>query len=173
MAVAERTGGSFGVLTEGAIPLRVASEHVGASSGSQWLRWLLMWIDALGALIGWSVPLLLVKAPGPLWARSVVIVTAVVSALGAIGVQRLYRSRVAAVRAVELVRVTRAASVSVAGAYLAAVIVGIPLPIPVAALGTALAFLLLASGRSFYDAWIKLERTRPLPPADAPRRRER
>jgi exopolysaccharide biosynthesis polyprenyl glycosylphosphotransferase len=160
MAVAERSSGSFGVLTEGAIPLRVAPESLGVASGSRWLRWLLMWIDASGALIGWSVPLVLVRAPGPLWARSIVILSAVAAALAAIGVQRLYRSRVAAVRAVELVRVTRAASVSAAGAYLAAVIIGIPLPIPVAAVGAALAFLLLASGRSFYDAWIKLERTR-------------
>lgn len=158
MAVVERSR-SFGLLTEGAIPLRVAPDSAGVARGSQWLRWLLMGIDALGALIGWSVALLLFDAPGSLWARSTVVLAALVSALGAIAVQRLYLSRVAAVRAVELVRVTRASAVSVAGAYLAAVIVGIPLPIPIAALGTALAFLLLASGRSFYDAWLKLERT--------------
>jgi len=159
VAVVERSRGSFGLLTEGPIPLRIAPEPAGGARGSRWLRWLLVGIDTLGALIGWSVALLLLDAPGPLWARSTVILAAVLSALAAIAAQRLYLSRVAAVRAVELVRVMRASAVSVAGAYLAALIVEIPLPIPNAVLGTALAFLLLASGRSFYDAWLKVERT--------------
>jgi exopolysaccharide biosynthesis polyprenyl glycosylphosphotransferase len=116
-------------------------------------------IDATAALIAWSIALVLVGAPGPLWARLAVLGVAAGSALCAIAIQRLYLSRVAAVRAVELVRVMRAAAVSVVCAYLAASIVGIALPISIGILGAVLAFLFLATGRSFFDAWLKLERT--------------
>ncbi len=159
MALTERSGVSFGLLTDGPIPLRAAPD-ADDGRGSSRLRWLLVGIDAAAALGAWSIALLVIGAPGSLWARSAVVVVGAGSALCAIAIQRLYLSRVAAVRAVELVRLMRAAAVSVVCAYLAASIVGIPLPIPSSVFAGLLAFLLLATGRSFFDAWLKLERTR-------------
>jgi len=159
VAIAERTAGRVGVLSEGPFPLRIAPEARGNARGSQLLRVLLVAMDTLGVLLSWSVAILLIQAPGPLWARVAVVISAVAGALAAVSIQRLYLSRVAAVRAVELVRLMRAAAVSAGAAYLAAIIVGIPLPVPLAALAAALTFLLLATGRSFYDSWLKLERT--------------
>jgi exopolysaccharide biosynthesis polyprenyl glycosylphosphotransferase len=162
MAVAEDSGTRRGVLTNGPIPLRVVPDAPGGQDarGSSLLRGLLVAIDAVAALIGWSIPLLLVQQSGAESSRIAVIVMAVAAALAAIAVQKLYLARVAAVRAVELVRIIRATAVSVAGAYLAAMIVGISIPIPIAALAATLTFFLLATGRSFYDGWLKAERTR-------------
>jgi exopolysaccharide biosynthesis polyprenyl glycosylphosphotransferase len=160
VAVTERTRAGFGVFTEGPVPLRLAPEVTTPVRGRQWLRTLLVGIDALGATIGWWTALMVLDAPGAPWERLVVLGGAVLSTLGAIAVQRLYLSRVAAVRAVELVRVMRASAVSLGGASLTALIVGVDLPIPIAILGGFLTFLFLATGRSFFDAWLKLERTR-------------
>jgi exopolysaccharide biosynthesis polyprenyl glycosylphosphotransferase len=159
MAVAEQSASGADLFAQNVLPLPVAPGLPQTARGSHVLRTLLVAVDTLGVLLAWAVALLLIQAPGPLGARLVVVAAAVVSALVAITAQRLYLSRVAAVRAVELVRLIRASAVSVGGAYLAAIIVGIPLPIPQAALGAALTFVLLATGRSFYDAWLKLERT--------------
>jgi exopolysaccharide biosynthesis polyprenyl glycosylphosphotransferase len=160
VAVIERSRLHLGKLTEGPVPVSVGSDATGDARGSQRLRAALVLIDAIGALLGWSVALLLFSAPGPLWARAMVALAAAESALVAMAVQRLYLARVAGVRAVELVGIMRACAVSVGGAFLAAAIVGIHLPILDAAIGAGLAFLLLAAGRSLYSGWLKLERTR-------------
>ncbi len=162
MAVAEDARPRRGTLTEGPIPLRVVPDVRSGQEGrgSSGLRALLVGVDALGAILAWSIAVLLVLQSGPTSARFAVVALAVAATLAATAVQKLYLARVAAVRAVELVRLMRATGVSVAGAYLGAVITGISLPIPIAALAALLTFVLLATGRSFYDGWLKAERTR-------------
>jgi exopolysaccharide biosynthesis polyprenyl glycosylphosphotransferase len=140
----------------GGSPLRVVDPE--APGGSRWLRWALVGIDAVGVLTGWSIALLLFAPSGPTPARLACVAAGTVAALAATGIQRLYLARVAVVRSVELVRVARAAVVSAGGVYLAASLTGIAIPAVLFGVGVTMTFLLLASGRSFFDAWLKLAR---------------
>ena len=142
----------------GGSPLHVV--HPEAPGGSRWLRWALVGVDGIGVWAGWTVGLLLLAAPGPFAARLACVAAATAAALAATGLQRLYLARVAVVRSVELGRVARAAAVSTGAVYLVAHLTRIHVPVPLAAVGASMTFLLLASGRSFFDAWLKLARAK-------------
>jgi exopolysaccharide biosynthesis polyprenyl glycosylphosphotransferase len=142
--------------SHGGSPLHVVPPD--APSGSRWLRWALVAVDGVGVFVGWAIALLLLPAPGALDARLAGVAAAVAAALLATAIQHLYLARVSVVRSVELVRVGRAAGVSVGAAYLTAQLTGIALPNVLLIVGGTMTFALLASSRSFFDAWLKLAR---------------
>jgi len=142
--------------SRGGSPLHVVPP--GAPGGSRGLRWALVAVDAIGVFTGWAIALLLLPAPGALGARLACVGAAVAAALLATAIQHLYLARVSVVRSVELVRVARAAAVSLGAAYLTAQLTGIPTQNVLLGVGTAMTFVMLASGRSFFDAWLKLAR---------------
>ena len=73
-----------------------------------------------------------------------VVLAAGAAGLIAIAAQHLYLSRVSAVRAVEVIRLFRAAMLSGVVAYLVADEVGLPITIATTVVGTAIAFVVLA-----------------------------
>ena len=81
-----------------------------------------------------------------------------VAGLVAIAAQHLYLARVSAVRAVEVVRLFRAAIVSGVVAYLVAGEVNLAITVASAVVGTLITFVLLACVRSLYDGWLKAAR---------------
>jgi len=140
----------------GASPLHVVRPDT--PGGSRWLRWALVAVDGVGVFTGWAIALVLLPAPGALVDRLAAVGAATVAGLIAIAIQRLYLARVSVVRSVELVRVCRAAAVSALAALLTARLTAVPASTALLAVGASMTFVLLASGRSFFDAWLKLAR---------------
>jgi exopolysaccharide biosynthesis polyprenyl glycosylphosphotransferase len=146
--------------------LRVAQPHVTASrmpraaSGS-WLRRVLQLLDLASLLVAWAVAMLLGSGVtvSTLGRAAVTVAAAGAAGLVAIAAQHLYLSRVSAVRAVELIRLSRAAVLSGLVAWFVADQVNLPITVPTAAIGSLLAFVVLACSRSLYDGWLKAARS--------------
>jgi exopolysaccharide biosynthesis polyprenyl glycosylphosphotransferase len=156
MSLAERTLGPVTETTgRGARAVRQA--------GTPRLRYALVGLDATALFSAWFVTYALLPAVqhGPTGMR-----TTLARSLGLTGVsllllagQRLYRASVCSSRIVELRGLAR---VAVLVAVLSAVAdqLGGAQPAPAAgALGGFLTFALLVSGRGFFDAWLRAERT--------------
>ncbi len=143
--------------------LRVAHRWSPARSGARgsWLRPILQTLDSFGALLAWTFVVLFGSAVtnSTLGDAALVIGAATATALVAIGAQRLYQSRVSAVRAVEVIRLFRSSAASAVVAYLVAEEVGLPITVGVAVFGGATCFVLLAGVRSLYDGWLKSARS--------------
>ncbi len=138
-----------------------------AGGARRWLRWVLVATDGAGVLAAWLAVCFLTSTPGAPGLRMSAAFGATMAAIAAAASQQLYLSRVATVRSEELVRASRAAAVSAGAAWAVFALGGTALPIQRVALGGAIAFLMLAAGRSVYDAWMRLARaqgqfTRPV-----------
>ena len=142
--------------------LRVAHRWSPTRSRAQgsWLRPILQGLDAFGALLAWTFVVLFgsTVTNGTLGEGAIIIGAASGAALLAIGAQRLYQSRVSAVRAVEVIRLFRSSVISAIVAYIVAREVSLPITIGVAVFGGATCFILLAGVRSLYDGWLKSAR---------------
>ena len=161
MAVASDTGRQEalrGRVLERARPLDIVAPP--ARGARRWLRWILVASDGVGVLAAWFAVLFLTSTPGSSPLRASAAVGATLAALAAAASQGLYLSRVATVRSEELSRASRTAAVSAAGAWAVLALGGTALPIQRVVLGAAIAFVMLAAGRSVYDAWMRLARAK-------------
>jgi exopolysaccharide biosynthesis polyprenyl glycosylphosphotransferase len=136
-------------------------ERVGAPR----LRWALVGLDAMSTLLAWAFALAVpwsVLPAGAAVPTALTLELALVTAvcLTTISGQRLYQARVCGVRAVEVARLARAAAVAGAVAYLGGRALGLALPAERLVGGALLSFVLLASSRSLFDAWLKSSRAR-------------
>ena len=144
-----------------AFPAPVATpEPVGAPTR---LRGLLVGVDAAAGTLGWLAVAggsALVFGPGGGgWpALVLVMLTGVVSLLLMIASQGLYRSRVCAVRAVEIARLGRAAAVSAAAGLLVALSLGAGFGFGAAVTALVLTWFLLTACRGLYIAWLRRAR---------------
>ncbi|HZP28163.1 MAG TPA: sugar transferase [Acidimicrobiia bacterium] len=154
---------SVDVTGAGAPPrLRIAHSRASAerrSSGS-WLRRVLQLLDLCSVMFAWTVTMLLGSGvtTSTLGKAASAVLAAGAAGLVAIAAQHLYLSRVSAVRAVELIRLSRAAIFSGVVAYFVADQVGLAITVPTAVVGSAIAFVMLACCRSLYDGWLKAAR---------------
>ncbi len=150
--------------TKTASVLKLPVEHadgpfgsIGRSfGGSLGLRAVLTVFDVVSVTLGW---LLIAVAPGGYLDRSSsvlipIIIIGIAVQIGAIASQRLYLSRVSAIRSIELVKLLRAATLaSLAVATASALSDGGWVPFR-AILGGLLTFALTAISRGIYRAWL-------------------
>jgi len=121
------------------------------------LRRALLAVDAAAAVLTWTVALSLVHARSTsLRLERIGVMVAVTLLL--LGWQRLYQSRTCSSRLVEMAGLMRVAiASSLAAASLVRMTGGRAVVVPTA-VGAVLALLLLTTGRTFYDAWVRAER---------------
>lgn len=122
----------------------------------------LLTLDAVGTLGAWSAVLLGVRIEGGsgqirLGAALGLLLTV---ALLAMAVQRLYLTRVCAIRTIELRGLARSTLVTGVLAAFLLPHLGLVLSLPGAAAASALMFGLLAGLRSLYSSWLSLQRAR-------------
>ena len=135
------------------------SATVAARRPSPILRRLLVGVDAVAAISGWAATLLVVggldveAAVGGAGELSVLALLAAVTIL-AIASQRLYLARVCTIRAVEIVRLGRAAVIAGVASLLLPRVLPIELHTETAVIGAASAFLLLLVGRGGFRHWL-------------------
>lgn len=151
------------VATPGALP---GGTGRGAPARRSPLRRLLVGLDVAAATSGWAFALAR-HDPGrsgtdrfAVLVLSVVVATSVT--LACIALQRLYRSRVCAVRSVETARLGRAAAAAAAALWLGSGAVSSEIPAGTAFGGSLLAFVLLVAARAYYRARVTAERARGL-----------
>ena len=127
--------------------------------GRSGLRRALVAVDATAASVAWAVALTLVDAPsvavqferfGAMTGATLLLV----------GWQHLYQSRTCSSRLVEMARLVR---VAIASSVVAVAVIRLTdsrAAVVPAVVGGFLAFVLLTTGRTFYDTWVRAERTR-------------
>lgn len=127
---------------------------------SRWLRVTLFGLDLLAVVLGWSLPLLVVGSDmGGAGAAALEVAGIVAVTLVAIGWQGLYLSRVCSVRAVETVRVGRAAALGGLLALIVSPRMADGIGAATAVIATGVTFLLLVGLRGLYNAWLHRVRT--------------
>jgi FlaA1/EpsC-like NDP-sugar epimerase len=122
------------------------------------LRRLLLLLDGFAIELAWAAALVLpFGRSSTVTPLELVLVVAAVTAAALLGIasQKLYRSRVAGVRAVEVARLGRVAALATGVAYLTARGLDLPVPSWRLAAGGATSFVLLAGFRSLFDARLK------------------
>ncbi|HEY6317194.1 MAG TPA: sugar transferase [Acidimicrobiia bacterium] len=129
------------------------------------LRALLVGLDAAGVFGVWSVAVLLSASRHPdAWGRAatktafILIITAFTVA--ALAAEHLYRSRVCAVRTVEIARLARVAILSGAVAIVVGNALGVDLSTRLAIVAPACMLLALATLRESYTVWLRSCRAR-------------
>lgn len=123
------------------------------------LRRALVAVDAAAASVAWALALSLVHAAGtPVRLERLGAMTGVTLLL--LGSQRLYQSRTCSSRLVEMARLIRVAIASSVAAVAVFRLTGSRAALVPAAAGGLLALVLLSAGRTFYDTWVRAERTR-------------
>jgi exopolysaccharide biosynthesis polyprenyl glycosylphosphotransferase len=123
------------------------------------LRRALVAVDAAAALVTWALALSLVHGAAiPLRLERLAAMTGVTLLL--LGWQRLYQSRTCSSRIVEMALLMRVAIASSFAAVAVFRLTGGDSALLPAAVGGFLALVLLTTGRTFYDAWVRAERTR-------------
>lgn len=119
-------------------------------------------IDVTACVIGWSLgvfgPNLLGRPGGPARLMVVLAAVSVAANVGGVVIQRLYLSRVAAVRQIELSGLVRASFVAVVGAVLANQMLGIVVSPYRLVAGATLAWAGMAVGRGVFGAWLRVAR---------------
>jgi len=136
---------------------------VPATRGSNFLRRVLVLLDATAVTIAWAVALLVpdgLDAPGisrlPNLLGAVALATA--AAVAIIASQRLYLARVCSVRAVETVRLGRTAILLALLLQASERKLGVRVSLTESIAGATLSFALLGSFRDGYRAWLKAHR---------------
>jgi exopolysaccharide biosynthesis polyprenyl glycosylphosphotransferase len=153
-----------------AVDLRddVAEAHggpaVGGAKPPSLLRRLLVAVDAVAVAVGWAAALLIVgglevesAVHGAFGELSVLALLAAITIV-AVASQRLYLSRVCTIRAVEIVRLGRAAAIAGVASLLLPRVLPIELDTQTAVVGGALVFLLLLVGRGGFRHWLQAGR---------------
>jgi exopolysaccharide biosynthesis polyprenyl glycosylphosphotransferase len=122
---------------------------------SRWLRVALFGLDATAVVLGWVVTLALAGVSLRAGSGALLEVAAVIGVtLVAIGWQGLYLSRVCSVRAVETVRLGRAAALGAVVALIVSPRIGHGIDAEAAVVAGTATFLLLVGLRSLYNAWL-------------------
>ena len=127
------------------------------------LRRLLVGVDAVAVTIGWGGALLVVgglevhAASQGAAHLSMLALLAAVTIL-AVASQRLYLARVCTIRAVEIVRLGRAAAIAGIASLLLPRVLPVELDTPSAVVGTVATFLLLLLGRGGFRFWLQAGR---------------
>ena len=130
---------------------------------SPMLRRLLVGVDAVAVILGWGGALLAVGgleadvASEGVAHLSVAVLLAAISIL-AVASQRLYLARVCTIRAVEIVRLGRAAAIAGIASLLLPRVLPVELGTETAVVGAAATFLLLLVGRGGYRHWLQAGR---------------
>ena len=147
----------------GALDASQQPERVAPTRGSNFLRRILVLLDAAAVAVAWAIALTVpdgLDQPG--LSRLANIVVAVVAATGVsialIASQRLYLARVCSVRAVETVRLGRTAAITALLLQAGERKLGIHVSLQEMVGGAALSFALLGASRDGYRAWLKAHR---------------
>ncbi len=138
---------------------RLVVDNAFPRAETRWLRWLLVGVDTFGIAFGWGASVL-VGSRAAVGTSMVAFATGLIVTIAAIALQRLYLARVSCVRSVELERLAHAAVAGAFAVYGTSGAIGSGVSALDASAAGALTFLLLATGRSFYDAWLKIARSR-------------
>jgi exopolysaccharide biosynthesis polyprenyl glycosylphosphotransferase len=138
---------------------RLVSPPATPRPGRSGLRRALVTVDAAAASVAWAVALTLVHSPS--FAVRFERLGAMTGAtLLLVGWQQLYQSRTCSSRLVEMARLVR---VAIASSVVAVAVIRMTdsrAAVVPAVVGGLLAFVLLTTGRTFYDTWVRAERTR-------------
>lgn len=150
-----------GVLGSLAPPVADIRERLGRPAPG--LRRILAFLDGVAAATGWAVGLSLHDGLPATGDNDIVVSAAAASALTiatllALGSQRLYLSRVCSIRSVEIAGLARATATVGVLALLLPRFLPLDVALPSAALGAALAFVLLNVVRSGYRHWLQRAR---------------
>jgi exopolysaccharide biosynthesis polyprenyl glycosylphosphotransferase len=143
-----------------------ATSVVRATRGSSFrLRALLVGLDAIGVVGVWSVAVLWSASRHPgAWERaatqSAFVLLVSVFTVSALAAEHLYRSRVCAVRTVEIARLARVAILSAAVAIVVGNALGVHLSTRLVIVAPACMLLALATLREVYTVWLRSCRAR-------------
>ncbi|MBW3643736.1 MAG: sugar transferase [Actinobacteria bacterium] len=119
------------------------------------LRRALIALDVAAVAIGWSVALWAdTTTVQPLMLRMTALVVLVAATVAMLASQRLYLSRVCAIRSVEISGLARASVLAVVAALVLPRALPVELPTETALLGGALAFVLLNVARGGFRTWL-------------------
>ena len=139
-------------------------ERLDRSSSSP-LRRLLFSFDLLSVLVAWGIavviPGMVPVDAGTGWLVALIVIGSSAE-LVAMAAQRLYLSRVSAVRSIELVRLSRSALIAGCTVLIFADAARLNIGLRRAALGAVLSFIMLAVCRGIYGSWIRAGRARGL-----------
>ncbi|MDP9441964.1 MAG: exopolysaccharide biosynthesis polyprenyl glycosylphosphotransferase [Actinomycetota bacterium] len=133
------------------VQTRVAPEGEGAGRG---LRRGLIALDVVAAALGWSIALSTAAKADQLVIRLATLVVLVAAAVAMVAGQRLYLSRVCAIRAVEISGLARASVLAVVAALVLPRALPVELPTETALVGGVLTFVLLNVARAGFRAWL-------------------
>jgi exopolysaccharide biosynthesis polyprenyl glycosylphosphotransferase len=123
------------------------------------LRRALVALDSAAASAAWALAFSLVHARNmPVRLERLGAMIAVTLFL--LGWQRLYQSRTCSSRLVEMAHIMRVATASTIAAMAVLAMTGSHAAVVPAVVGGLLALVLLTTGRTFYDAWVRAERAR-------------
>jgi len=140
-------------------PARLAPPPAPRRASRSGLRRALLAVDIAAATVTWTVVFSLLPARNTALRFERVGIMIPLTLL-LLGWQRLYQSRTCSSRLVEMARLMRvAAAASAAAAAVVQLTGGRAVAVP-AAVGGVLALVLLTTGRTFYDAWVRAERSR-------------
>jgi exopolysaccharide biosynthesis polyprenyl glycosylphosphotransferase len=127
-----------------------------------WLRRLLFGLDVLAVTLGWVltliVPALLTGNDGDIGALVVEVAVIIAASLVVISWQGLYLARVCGVKAVETVRLGRAAAFSAVVGLLISPRIGPAIGVTQAVVAMIATFVLLVTFRDLYGSWLRRSR---------------
>lgn len=163
MAMGDVNGGSTGeraagwgmAPTDGPGAALVGSEH-----GPGSLRARLIAVDTAACCAAWGLLLSMSQVGSGAATAPALVASSAAATISVIAVGRLYRSRVAAIRGVELNRLAPAAAMGALPLAVDAAMADVPLPVAEMALLVVVAFVFLVLGRSAFDAWLRSRRLR-------------